>query len=122
MVPTPAESAFSSPILVLLLLILFSFLGYSESHEASQSSVSIKAWAAPYGCAIVNVERVIGQNIQERKTNRVCTSKAIISVIIERNYKSKSVSNDIMYSVFEVHSKVVDKWHLLLEGKENKTP
>ena len=70
----------------------------------------------------MNVERVIGQNIQERKTNRVCTSKAIISVIIERNYKSKSVSNDIMYSVFEVHSKVVDKWHLLLEGKENKTP
>ena len=43
MVPTPAESTFSSPILVLLLLILFSFLGYSESHEASQSSVSIKA-------------------------------------------------------------------------------
>ena len=75
MVPTPAESAFSSPILVLLLLILFSFLGYSESHEASQSRVSIKAWAAPYGCAVVNVERVIGQNIQERKTNRVCTFK-----------------------------------------------
>lgn len=49
-------------------------------------------------------------------------SKAIISVIIGGNYKSESVSSDIMYSVFEVYSKIVDKYHSLLEGKENKTP
>lgn len=67
MVPIPAESAFSSPILVLLLLIFFSFFGCSQSHEASQSRVSIEDWAVPYGCAVVNVERVIGQNIQGEK-------------------------------------------------------
>ena len=40
MVPTPAESAFSSPILVLLLLILFSFLAIQSPmrllNQASQ--------------------------------------------------------------------------------------